>query len=324
MKPSGPIQFAPLYQPRLWGGRRLQSLLGRRLPAQNVAYGESWELCDRADFQSVVVRGPFQGETLNSLWMDHRAAVFGRRFKQHPANHYPLLIKILDAKQALSIQVHPPAPVAAELGGQAKTEAWYVFQADPRSQIWAGFKQGVDMATLQQALDAGHLVELLQEHRPSRGECLFLPSGCVHALGAGLMVFEIQQNSDTTYRLEDWGRLDAEGKPRELHREHGLRCIDPTAPAPKLVESLENGQIAACADFQVSSQTLPARRGVQVGEEGEHLILMMVRGHVLLGGIELGPGDTVLLPASLSAPQRYLAASGLLSAKWLEIRLGHD
>jgi mannose-6-phosphate isomerase len=319
MKLSGPIQFAPHYQPRVWGGRRLHSVLGRRLPDEKVGYGESWEICDRPECQSVVIRGPYTGQTLNSLWVDERVSVFGRRFKQHKAAHYPLLVKILDAMEPLSIQVHPPASVAADVGGQAKTEAWYVFQADPNSQIWAGFKGEVTQECLEEALKVGNLTDVLEHHRPMRGEGMLIESGCVHALGAGLMVFEVQQNSDTTFRLYDWGRLDSAGKPRDLHLEQGLQCYDPTLAGPKLLEAVENGEFAICSEFNIQCRTLPARRSLEIGVEGEHVILMMIRGLAVLGGIELRTGDTVLVPAALKKEQRILLASGLLSAKWLEI-----
>lgn len=322
MKLLNPLRFAPVYQPRPWGGRRLATVLGRRLPDEHTKYGESWEISDRPECQSIVAEGPYQGKTLNSLWMEQRSAVFGTEFEEHPAAHYPLLIKILDAAQDLSIQVHPPAEVAAELGGEPKTEAWYVVQADPQARILAGFKPGVDRPGLELALEEGRCDELLKSWHPSRGQSLFLQSGHVHALGGGIMVFEIQQNSDTTYRLHDWGRSGPDGNPRELHLPQALRCINPEVKAPEPVTSTADGELAACSSFQIRSRSVPVGSTAGVGSAGEHLILMMAWGDAMLGGLALSPGATVLIPAELGDNARCLTPSGPLTAKWLEIRPG--
>ncbi|MEM7014258.1 MAG: type I phosphomannose isomerase catalytic subunit, partial [Verrucomicrobiota bacterium] len=198
-----PIQFVPIYQKRAWGGRNLEDWFNRQLP-DDAPYGESWELVDRPETQSVVANGDFAGLTLGELWTHRRRDIFGTGAI---GDRFPLLFKILDAKENLSIQVHPPEDVAKELGGEPKTEVWFVAHAEPGAKLYIGVKNGVDRALFEQSINDGTTSEAIHELTPEKDDSILIESGRLHSIGAGLLIFEIQQNSDTTYRVFDWNRL---------------------------------------------------------------------------------------------------------------------
>ncbi len=296
------LQFTPLYQTRVWGGRRLETLLGRLLPDAQP-YGESWELVDRDEHQSVVATGAFAGTTLHTLWTEHRTAVFGDAVRRPAAARFPLLIKVLDACDDLSIQVHPPAHVAAALGGEPKTEMWFVAHAEPGARLYAGLRAGVTRAAFERALDDGSVASSVHSLQPRAGDSLFVPSGRVHALGAGLLVFEIQQNSDTTYRVFDWNRVGLDGKPRALHVESSLRCIDFSDVAPALGSGSD--ELASCDDFRVTR----ARTGHPAPTGRGRLIMPIAPTN--WAGTSLAPAELTLCPAALDLPGPV--------GEWLEI-----
>ena len=218
-----PFTFHPFFKERIWGGRKLAELYGKPLPP-GVPIGESWEITDRPEGVSVIANGPLAGQDLRWLMENHAEALLGRPAKK--SERFPLLVKILDAREKLSLQVHPPAAKAAELGGEPKTEMWYVADAAPDAEIYVGLKRAVTRAEFEQKIRAGTVAECLHRQPVKRGDAMFLPSGRVHALGGGNVIFEIQQNSDTTYRVFDWNRAGLDGKPRELHLEPALASID--------------------------------------------------------------------------------------------------
>lgn len=314
---SQPLLFTPLYQTRVWGGRNLESQFGRTLPDAEQPYGESWEVSDRPEAQSVVRSGPVAGVTLHDLWTLHREAVFGEALKNHPGEHYPLLMKILDACDDLSIQVHPPASVAGLLKGEPKTEMWFITQAQPSARLYAGLKAGVDKSQFEGALKTGTVADCMHFIEPAVGDCLFLPSGRVHAIGAGLVIFEIQQNSDTTYRVFDWNRTGLDGKPRALHIEESLLSTDFSdhEPAPQVPQ--ENGVLVACDYFE--TRLVSGGGSVKsLGRAGEHLAVAVVSGSVQVNGSHLQAGDFALIPAAMTEEERLL--QGLSEAdQWLEI-----
>jgi len=218
-----PLVFRPLPKERLWGGRKLEKQWGKDLPA-GVPVGESWEISDRPEGQSVVAEGPLAGTSLRDLMERHGEELMGRPVG--PGERFPWLVKILDCRQDLSLQVHPPAAKALALDGEPKTEMWYFAEADPGAQIYVGLRSGVTRQEFVRRLDDGSVAECFHRHPVRAGDAMFLPSGRAHALGAGNLVFEIQQNSDTPYRVFDWNRIGLDGKPRELHREPALESID--------------------------------------------------------------------------------------------------
>ena len=189
---------------RIWGGRRLESEFGKKLPAQK-RIGESWEIVDRPEAQSVVVNGPLCGKTLHDLWIQDRSEIFG---DLPDASRFPLLVKLLDAHEKLSLQVHPPEKVASKLGGEPKTEFWYVAAAEPCAELYLGFRDSITRDQFEKALGDGTAADHVHKIRVTTGDAAFLPAGRFHAVGAGILLIEVQQNSDTTYRVFDWNRVD--------------------------------------------------------------------------------------------------------------------
>lgn len=299
--PILPIRFMPLYQERVWGGRSLEEVYGRALPKEGVPYGESWELADRPEGQSVVVGGQYAGKSLNALWREQREEIFGDDLK---GEGFPLLFKILDAREDLSIQVHPPAEVAAELGGEAKTEMWYVVAADEGAKLYVGVREGVTRQSFEQALADGTVAEQVGVLEPQAGDSLLVRSGRLHAIGAGLFIYEIQQNSDTTYRVFDWNRMGLDGKPRDLHVEESLRCIDFDDVGVQLHAGSEVAEdvLADCKYFCVMQRVLAA--GVECAAQNEQrfAVWAVVEGGVSdCAGRVYRAGDFVLLPRGASA-----------------------
>lgn len=209
-----PLTFQPLFKERVWGGRRLAELYGKPLPEGKVI-GESWEITDRPEGVSVVTNGPFAGRDLRWLMERHADEILGP--VPCSAGRFPWLIKILDCEDDLSLQVHPPASVAPALQGEPKTEMWFVADARPGAKLYVGLRHGMTRSEFESALSKGRVADCFHVVPVSPGDTMFVPSGRVHALGRGNVIFEIQQNSDTTYRVFDWDRLGLDGAPRELH-----------------------------------------------------------------------------------------------------------
>ena len=229
-----PLTFQPIFKERVWGGRNIERLYGKKLPANQVI-GESWEITDRPEGVSVIANGPLAGKTLRWLMENHAAEVLGE--DRANAKRFPLLVKILDAQDKLSLQVHPPAAKAKELKGEPKTEMWFIADATPTADLFVGLKRGVTRADFERKVRDDSVAECFHHLPVKAGDVMFLPSGRVHAIGAGSVIFEIQQNSDTTYRVFDWNRMGLDGKPREMHVEQSLASIDFNDFEPPLVKS---------------------------------------------------------------------------------------
>jgi mannose-6-phosphate isomerase len=230
-----PLVFQPIFKDRIWGGRELERLYGKKIPA-GKPIGESWEISDRPGDAGVIVNGPLAGKNLRWLMENHAAEILGNA-KPAAAGRFPLLCKILDAREKLSLQVHPPASKAAELKGEPKTEMWFIADAAPDASLYVGLKRGVTRAEFEKKISDGSVADCFHRIPVKAGDTMFLPSGRVHAIGDGLVIFEIQQNSDTTYRVFDWNRTGLDGQPRELHVAQSLASIDFNDFEPKLVET---------------------------------------------------------------------------------------
>lgn len=302
-----PITFAPLYKTRVWGGRQLASLYQRPLPDEQP-YGESWELVDRAEDQSVVTSENFAGKTLNDLWKNHRAELFGSDLPE--SERFPILIKILDCQDDLSIQVHPPAELAPSLQGEPKTEMWYLAGAEERASLYIGFKDGVTREQFEQSIHDGTVADYVHRIHPQVGESIFIPSGRLHAIGGGNLIFEIQQNSDTTYRVFDWNRMGLDGKPRELHIEESLASIDFKDFEPAM--DIPEGQtLAKCEYFQTDEVKLVATETISNPSEDSFAIIAVVKGQLKSTKTVHGPGDFFLMPKG-AAPLLATEESTLL------------
>ncbi len=295
----GPIVFTPIYQERIWGGRKLADRLGRSLPGSQPV-GESWELVDRPEAQSVVAEGPLRGNTLHNLWTHHRAEIFGPRCR-NTGPRFPLLCKLLDARDRLSVQVHPPAALAARLQGEPKTEMWYFLGCDPGSRIYAGLSAGTTRAAFEEKLGRGEVEGCLHVLPTREGDSIFIPSGRLHAIGEGNLIVEIQQNSDTTYRVFDWNRRGRDGQPRDLHVAESLLSADFNDFTPPLAH-LETGVIAECEYFRVEKKNLSAPEDLR--PTGDFALVTVVGGSALCGAHAFFSGDFFLLPASEAPPVR--------------------
>jgi mannose-6-phosphate isomerase len=304
MSPLYPLTFQPVLKRYLWGGRRLGTVLGKPI-GDGSDYAESWEIADHEHGQSIVANGPLAGTSLHELVTSRGAELLGRHA---PQPRFPLLFKFLDCQRDLSVQVHPNDAAAAKLTPPdlGKTEAWVVLDAQPWSFIHAGLKEGCDEATLRLALESGGIEKYLHSFEADIGDCVFVPAGTVHALGAGLLVAEVQQASDTTYRLYDWGRVGPDGKPRALHIDEALAVIgfstaakiakQSPEPATRPVERLVN-----CDKFVLDRWTLIHDEPLIFGERFH--IFSAIEGQLAIlssaGELQLRRGETSLLPACL-------------------------
>ncbi len=230
-----PLTFQPIFKERIWGGRELEHLYTKSLPP-GKPIGESWEISDRPGDASVIANGPLAGKNLRWLMENHAAEILGGA-KPAAEGRFPLLCKILDAREKLSLQVHPPANKAAELKGEPKTEMWFIADAAPDANLYVGLKRGVTRAEFEKKIADGGVADCFHRLPVCAGDAMFLPSGRVHAIGSGLVIFEIQENSDTTYRVFDWNRVGLDGKPRELHVAQSLASIDFSDFEPGLAEA---------------------------------------------------------------------------------------
>ena len=288
----------------------METLLGATLPDATTPFGEAWTVCDRPEAPSMTANGV----SLHELWTHHREEVFGKALLASTSPTFPLLMKILDACDDLSIQVHPPASMAAELNGEPKTEMWYIAHADPGSKIYAGLKPGVTRADFEAALQHGTVADVVHVIEARTGDCLFIPSGRVHAIGAGLLIYEIQQNSDTTYRVFDWNRVGLDGKPRALHVQESMQSIDFSDFQPGVQQIAADGTLVSCEYFDVKVCSSPK----QAGEQGEGMTLAVVSGEISVDGTLLNAGDFALLPAAMAASAREVTPADAKS-QWLEI-----
>ncbi len=322
-----PLIFQPIFKGKIWGGRRLENRFGKALPPVELI-GESWEIADLEDDQSVVREGPAEGRTLECLVKEWGTALTGRA--PLVDGRFPLLIKFLDAHDTLSVQVHPTAEVAAKLGGRVrvKHEAWYVLDAAEDGFIYRGVEPGVDAAALRRAIDEGRVESCLNRISVKKGDCYYLPSGTLHALGAGVMVAEVQTPSEVTYRVYDFNRIDAStGKRRELHVDQAFACIS-FDPGPIAGEERSHvagvwttvTRLVTCDAFLIERVRMVD--GVeQAFCYGELVIWIVLEGRGKISyksarqPMTFSAGDTVLLPAGLEEGRVKTSDDCL----WLEV-----
>jgi mannose-6-phosphate isomerase len=309
--PLYPLRFEPIFKSNLWGGQRLPAYLKRAVEHDDPV-GEAWVLSDVDGSPTPVADGPLVGSTLRSLMVDDAARIVGAA--KVPQGRFPLLLKFIDARQELSVQVHPNDEQAAKLGSGlfGKTEAWVVLDSDPTtSRIYAGFAEGVTPNDFRAALETKSTPQTLHSFTPGAGDCVFLEVGTVHVIGANIMLFEVQQTSDITYRLYDWDRVDAKTKqPRELHIDHGLECANfqrgpcrPVQPSVALTEGVRREALVRCGHFTLERHT--SARPFLVGTAHQCRAVVCISGG---GELEshgkrypFSTGDVFLLPAEVGA-----------------------
>ena len=304
-----PLRFSPIFQYRLWGGRRLTKLLAAPLPGDDLI-GEAWLLSDRDDHASLVADGPLKGKTIGQLLAQAPQQMLGKLSGHF--SRFPLLLKFLDVSKTLSVQVHPSDdyPELISTGDTGKTEAWVVLGAGSQARIYAGLRPGTSASVLRQAIADGTVADQLASFTPKPGDGVFIPAGIVHSL-SDVVVFEVQQNSDVTFRLFDWGHLDPRtGQPRPLQVDQAMACIDFTQGAIEaVIPSVEQARpvlretLVHCDQFGVTR--ISGQMSFVVGEAQMPRVLVCLAGHCELehaaGSYAFGKGDVLLLPAALGA-----------------------
>lgn len=333
-----PLIFEPIYKEKVWGGRGFEKL-GRALPGDpDVGVGESWEIADLATTSvsggggnaafSVVAKGPLKGQSIRQLMQLYGEALLGEGVRPAEDGGFPLLIKFLDARENLSVQVHPsPDYAAAHEEAYLKSEAWYIIDHEPGAVIYKGLAPGTTPEMLRAALKTNTdeaVVPLLNAIEVNKGDCHYLPSGTLHALGAGVLVAEVQTPSDTTYRVYDWGRTD-----RELHIEQAMACIDFTgaseavdAEKPTAKGGFELTAKATCDFFQIDSYVAGGPAEVSGLRLDSSEVWMSLDGEAQVQGADgastaFAPGQTMLLPASIGPVSLNAQSPG----RWLRVAL---
>jgi len=308
-----PLKFGPIFKERIWGGQALRTVFGKDLP-EGAKIGESWELADLPDDKSEIVNGPLAGITIDKAVEKLGAAITGREDYKPP---FPLLIKILDAQDILSVQVHPDPETCRRRGkGQPKTECWYIIDAAPGAVIYKGLKKGVTKEQFAQSIKDGNCDELLEKVQVKKGECHFLPAGTAHAIGPGLLIAEIQTPSDTTYRVFDWNRVDDSGKGRRLHIEDALQSIHFDSSGDDLsVKTV--GRLVGSEVFKVDKGHQTA--GCEVlFSPGQMKALMVITGRGCITSqatenVDFKKGDTLLIPAAFEGVMQFTSDTDYLT-----------
>lgn len=299
-----PLLFTPVYKHYIWGGDRISRTYGRHLPPG--IYAESWEISNRPEGMSVVANGDLAGKGLKDLVIESGVDLLGRG-----RSHFPLLFKLIDSRECLSVQVHPNGANAGTVGGEPKTEMWYVLAADPGAHVFAGLAEGVGEPEFTQALREGKVSGVLNSVPVSAGDAVYIPGGRIHAIDKGCLLLEVQQNSNTTYRVYDWGRVGADGIARPLHIEQAMKVINwsdrcMAKHIPQRIGSLgKAGSISAivsCPFFIVELLDIVGSVEIECDGSGFHA-LFTESGEVCVqaGDVSVfaGAGVSCLVPASL-------------------------
>lgn len=298
-----PLKFEPVYKDYPWGNTRLPAMFEREAP--EGIYAESWEVSTHADGESIVVNGELAGKTLSEVLSLHGHAILGTAVE---GSGFPLLIKLIDAAQPLSVQVHPNNGNTAEVKGEPKTEMWYFLNEEP-SQVYCGLKPGTTRKDFIRAMERESFEEILRVVPAEKGGAVFVPGGRVHAIDAGCLILEIQQNSNTTYRVYDWGRVGADGKPREMHEEKALQVIDfedSSDPACSPVETAPGIRNICSSDFFVLDEVMVDGSVEQEANGSSFHALFSAEGtfEIVYGDgrvEEVEEGESVLITAELGA-----------------------
>lgn len=308
-----PLKFRPIYKQRIWGGQKLREIFCKDIPA-GQRIGESWELADLPNDKSLIANGQLEGMTLREAIEKYPAEITGDKDFKPP---FPLLIKILDCEDILSVQVHPDAETCRRMGrGEPKTECWYIISAKKDAVIYKGLAGGVTKERFADAIKQGGVAELLGKVSVQAGECHFLAAGTAHAIGAGLLIAEIQTPSDTTYRVFDWNRLDEDGRARQLHIEEALESIDYDATSDKLPVTTV-GRLVDCDYFKIDKGH-QLKAGEVLFSPGVMKVVMFLSGCGTITAkqaesVVFRAGDTVLLPAELEGVMQFGAESEYLT-----------
>ena len=308
-----PLKFDPQLKGKVWGGEKLVSLLGKNAKGK---IGESWELSGVKGNVSVVANGSLKGENLTHLIENFGATLLGNKVYANYGNEFPLLFKFIDAKEDLSIQLHPNDAIAKERHNSfGKTEMWYVLQADADAQLILGFNQEVDKETYLKSLSEGKITQILHSEKVTKGDTFLITPGTVHAIGAGILLAEIQQTSDITYRIYDWDRPDVDGSMRELHTDLALDIIsfkDPKAKMAYSVSKNESTLLCKSAYFETYLLKLSTTISKDISALDSFIVYMCTEGEAVICGEKIQTGETILIPASFDSVDINTTSATLL------------
>ncbi|MEJ6950640.1 mannose-6-phosphate isomerase, class I [Natronospora cellulosivora (SeqCode)] len=305
-----PFKFKPIYKEKIWGGNKLLTFFKRVLAKKNI--GESWEVAAHENGSSIISNGNYQGTNISTLYKKYPKEILGEKSSYNDLENFPLLIKILDANDKLSVQVHPDDEYAQrEEGEPGKTEMWYILDAKENAKLVYGIKENTDKESFKKSIEDGTLEKYLNEIKVEKGDVIFIPSGTIHAIEDGILLAEIQQNSDTTYRVYDWNRTDSKGNSRELHVEKALEVTNfqqdiskaKSTPLRKQMDGYIRSFLVACHYF--ITEKIEVQKEYSIAPSGNRpYILMNISGQASINYEDLSysfnPGDTFFLPASLN------------------------
>ena len=298
-----PLKFKPIGKELIWGGHKLKNMLDKNFPADKKI-GESWELVDLTNDKSEIINGELAGKTISEAMQKYPQQILGKQYTPP----FGLLIKFIDAADVLSVQVHPDTETVKKLKtGSLKTECWYIIDAEPDACIYKGLKPGTTRQQFEKSIKDGSCANLLNKVAVKPGECHFLPAGTVHAIGAGLLIAEIQTPSDTTYRVFDWNRLQ-NGKPRQLHIEQALESIH-FRQNPDELTVASSGRLVDCKYFKVDKIIAKSKTASKIAG-GILKVIMIIKGNGQMTSADSQPvdfakGETILLPAEFSGEIRF-------------------
>ena len=292
------IKFEPIYKERPWGGTVLKKSFNRKIHLESDKIGESWEIVDRPEAQSIISNTLNKGISLRRLIVEQSLSIMGPTWKKE--SRFPILVKWLDCSERLSLQVHPPLYITEKFGGEPKTENWYVAGASEQAGLFIGLKNGTDKNLFKSALASNKADSLCHRVESAIGDSILVESGRIHAIDSGNLILEIQQNSDTTYRVYDWGRLGVDNKPRQLHIEESLKCIDFNDFEPSLLKTKKSyGQaiIAKCDFFKITKINSRAGEKVFIKKPSvDCSIIHLISGSISVGGELIAVGEQAMSP----------------------------
>ncbi len=300
-----PLKFKPIFKDKIWGGDKIKSVMGMDYGSLPNC-GEAWIVSGVENDSSEVTNGFLAGNELNELVEVYMGELVGESNFERFGNEFPVLVKILDAHDWLSVQVHPDDQLAEERGlGRGKTEMWYVLDAEPGSELISGFSKSISKEEFQQRINSGTIKEVMNYEEVKKGDLFFMPAGRVHALGPGILLAEIQETSDTTYRIYDWDRTDDKGNPRALHIEESIDAIDYTkseeAKSPYTKKQKGTTPLVKCEHFTTSLIEVSEPIAKDYSALDSFIILICLEGAVRIeseAGVEiLTKGETILVPA---------------------------
>lgn len=297
------LKFNPIYKERIWGGRSFENYFNRKLPL-DALIGESWEIVDRQQDQSIVCEGPLKNCSLSELLAKYPEAIMGPFWKSQKKERFPLLVKWLDCQKTLSLQVHPPQQVTAKIGGEPKSENWYIVDAKQEAKLFVGLKEGTTRQSFEQSINNNEVHYHLHTINARPGHSVFIPSGRIHAIGGGNLILEIQENSDTTYRVYDWGRKGLDGNARKLHIKESLESInfDDQKPIILGASTQHSCTLTHCPLFRINQCFLRSKEAYYFDEKSGPHLLSIVQGkgriieHTTNITGSLSPGDNIILP----------------------------